>query len=166
MDHWLLQAGGRLPGPCLPCFSSHPLLLVLPSCPFPPQVGADAGRFYSVNVPLAVRPAWGRAVDGVLLTPKPAEIAAELSLCCPPPPPPRRARAPTPSSTPHPFWQDGMDDASFAGLFVPIMDAVVERYRPSAIVLQSGASCRAQGQGGGRRQCAGEVDRLWEAAVF
>lgn len=59
-----------------------------------------------------------------------------------------------------------MDDASFAGLFVPIMDAVVERYRPSAIVLQSGASCRAQGQGGGRRQCAGEVDRLWEAAVF
>ncbi|GBF93503.1 histone deacetylase [Raphidocelis subcapitata] len=34
---------------------------------------------------------------------------------------------------------DGMDDASFAFLFEPIMEEVVARYRPEAIVLQSGA---------------------------
>jgi acetoin utilization deacetylase AcuC-like enzyme len=34
---------------------------------------------------------------------------------------------------------DGMDDASFAYLFEPIMEEVVARYRPEAVVLQSGA---------------------------
>jgi hypothetical protein len=31
-----------------------------------------------------------------------------------------------------------MDDESFEQLFVPVMDTIMERYQPDAIVLQSG----------------------------
>ena len=34
---------------------------------------------------------------------------------------------------------DGIDDASYEGLFVPVMSKVMELYQPSAIVLQCGA---------------------------
>ncbi|WIA37846.1 hypothetical protein OEZ86_014700 [Tetradesmus obliquus] len=34
---------------------------------------------------------------------------------------------------------DGMDDESYEGLFVPIMDSIMANYQPDAIVLQSGA---------------------------
>lgn len=34
--------------------------------------------------------------------------------------------------------QDGMDDESFEQLLVPVMDTIMERYQPDAIVLQSG----------------------------
>jgi len=34
---------------------------------------------------------------------------------------------------------DGIDDASYEGLFVPVMSRVMELYQPSAIVLQCGA---------------------------
>lgn len=55
------------------------------------SVGAGAGQYYSVNVPL----------------------------------------------------EDGMDDESFDQLFVPIMDTIMARYQPDAIVLQSGADSLA-----------------------
>lgn len=35
--------------------------------------------------------------------------------------------------------RDGMDDSSYQGLFKPIMTEVMERYQPSAVVLQCGA---------------------------
>eukprot|EP00198_Chlamydomonas_reinhardtii_P001340 XP_001690675.1 histone deacetylase [Chlamydomonas reinhardtii] len=35
--------------------------------------------------------------------------------------------------------RDGMDDPAYEGLFRPVMGAVMERFRPEAIVLQSGA---------------------------
>eukprot|EP00877_Chromochloris_zofingiensis_P009868 jgi/Chrzof1/5134/Cz15g12200.t1 len=34
---------------------------------------------------------------------------------------------------------DGMDDPSFEYIFAPIMDKIMERYQPEAVVLQSGA---------------------------
>lgn len=33
---------------------------------------------------------------------------------------------------------DGMDDPSFEYIFAPIMDKIMERYQPEAVVLQSG----------------------------
>ncbi|KAG2501950.1 hypothetical protein HYH03_000448 [Edaphochlamys debaryana] len=39
--------------------------------------------------------------------------------------------------------RDGMDDASYEGLFRPVMAAVMERFQPEAIVLQSGADSLA-----------------------
>lgn len=39
---------------------------------------------------------------------------------------------------PRPHKQDGMDDESFEQLFVPLMDNIMARYQPDAIVLQSG----------------------------
>ena len=39
--------------------------------------------------------------------------------------------------------RDGMDDASYDALFKPIMSEVMSRYRPEAIVLQSGADSLA-----------------------
>merc|ERR1712168_1400167 len=35
--------------------------------------------------------------------------------------------------------RDGIDDASYEGIFVPVMSRVMELYQPSAIVLQCGA---------------------------
>ncbi len=45
--------------------------------------------------------------------------------------------------------RDGMDDASYHGLFRPIMAEVVARFRPEAVVLQSGA----RGCSGGHSRC-------------
>ncbi|GLI66349.1 hypothetical protein VaNZ11_010132 [Volvox africanus] len=39
--------------------------------------------------------------------------------------------------------RNGMDDASYEGLFRPIMTAIMERFQPEAIVLQSGADSLA-----------------------
>ncbi|PNW82179.1 hypothetical protein CHLRE_06g277350v5 [Chlamydomonas reinhardtii] len=39
--------------------------------------------------------------------------------------------------------RDGMDDPAYEGLFRPVMGAVMERFRPEAIVLQSGADSLA-----------------------
>ena len=36
--------------------------------------------------------------------------------------------------------KDGIDDATYEGLFRPLLAAVMERFRPEAIVLQSGAA--------------------------
>lgn len=44
--------------------------------------------------------------------------------------------------------RDGMDDASYHGLFRPIMAEVVARFQPEAVVLQSGArGCRGRRMG-------------------
>lgn len=55
-----------------------------------------------------------------------SHILPALHACNLAPPPPR------------PHKQDGMDDESFEQLFVPLMDNIMARYQPDAIVLQSG----------------------------
>ena len=35
--------------------------------------------------------------------------------------------------------QEGMDDASYETIFTPVIDKVMEVYKPTAIVLQCGA---------------------------
>lgn len=45
-----------------------------------------------------------------------------------------------------------MDDESFEQLFVPLMDNIMARYQPDAIVLQSG-ECWRHNRGGGSGLC-------------
>lgn len=112
----------------------------------PDEVGVGKGRYYAVNVPLDVsRPSafdprfalplslvFRRLLRGFLAGARVMAFLLSLS----------RAHH-SAHTAPHLHQtkpnQDGMDDASFAYLFEPIMEEVVARYRPEAVVLQSGA---------------------------
>ena len=52
-----------------------------------------------------------------------------------------------------------MDDESFEQLFVPVMDTIMNRYQPDAIVLQSGELAAMWQGGGGNGVRGGGVPR-------
>ena len=90
------------------------------------DVGANVGKYYSVNFPLKVGPLAlptppGRARAHHARAHTPARSHASRGICLFSP------------------SQDGMDDTSYESIFKPVIAKIMQLYQPGAIVLQCGA---------------------------